>query len=117
MGQSPCCGSSRAKEQGNARAEELRSGGAAWKAAARGAGGAGQRRAAQRGAGAGAARARALARGAAAKWSRSGPRAAAEGLAQEWRRRSGVRARVQGGGFARRKKNSEADAWARGRIK
>ena len=41
MGQSPCCGSSRAKEQGNARAEELRSGGAAWKAAARGAGGAG----------------------------------------------------------------------------
>jgi len=26
------------------------------------------------------------------------------GAAQEWRRRSGVRARVQGGGFARRKR-------------
>ena len=39
------------------------------------------------------------------------------GAAQEWRRRSGVRARVQGGGFAWRKKNSEADAWARGRVK
>ena len=33
------------------------------------------------------------------------------GAAQEWRRRSGVRARVQGGGFARGKKNSETDAW------
>ena len=75
MGQSPCCGSSRAKEQGNARAEELRSGGAAWKAAARGAGGAGQRRAAQRGAGAGAMLARVQARGAALKQSRSGVRA------------------------------------------
>ena len=33
------------------------------------------------------------------------------GAAQEWRRRSGERARVQGGGFARRKKNSgETDA-------
>jgi len=39
------------------------------------------------------------------------------GAAQEWRRRSGLRARVQGGGFAWRKKNSEADAWARGRVK
>ena len=41
--------------------------------------------------------------GAAAAW--SGEQAARE------QRRSGVRARVQGGGFARRKKNSEIDAW------
>ena len=34
------------------------------------------------------------------------------GAAQEWRQRSGVRARVKGGGFARRKKKPcEADAW------
>ena len=55
--------------------------------------------------------------GAAAKQCRSGARAAAEG-----RRRSGggVAAYgrgVQGDGFAWRKKNSEADAWARGRVK
>ena len=41
--------------------------------------------------------------GAAAAW--SGEQAARE------RRRSGVRARVQGGGFARGKNNSETDAW------
>ena len=40
------------------------------------------------------------------------------GAAQEWRRRSGVRARVQGGGFARRKKNSvKLTRGARGRVK
>ena len=41
--------------------------------------------------------------GAAAAW--SGEQAARE------RRRSGVRARVQGGSFARGKNNSETDAW------
>jgi len=40
------------------------------------------------------------------------------GAAQEWRRRSGVRARVQGGGFARRKKNSvKLTRGARERVK
>ena len=73
MGQSPCCGSSKAKEQRNAREEVLRSGGAARGRRLRAV------RAAQRGAGTGAARARALARGAAAKLGRSCARAAVEG--------------------------------------
>ena len=56
---------------------------------------------------------------AAAQWRASGAAAAWRGeQAARERRRRGVRARVQGGGFARRKRNrSETDAWARGRIK
>ena len=56
---------------------------------------------------------------AAAQWRASGAAAAWSGeQAARERRRRGVRARVQGGSFARRKRNRrETDAWARGRIK
>ena len=48
--------------------------------------------------------------GGAVKSSGAGVAWSGEQAARE-RRRSGVRARVQGGGFARGKKNSETDAW------
>ena len=110
MGQSPCCGSSRAKEQGNARAEELRSGGARC----------GRRRAAQGGA-AWRGRRRGACAGAGA-WRggevEQGQRACGSGATtREWRRRSSERARVRAAVSREEEEQCETDAWARGRIK